>query len=343
MGAVRAHFAWRPYASEHFRNLNLASDALISGVDVNDAIRLIFPDPGEPRRDAPFLDEQHLSVFSWPEARMRGMHLSDAFAEIDDHACLGAFDDAKIPPESDGVAAAGWAWDRVRGTPVKRVVFVDLQDVIVGFASGGWSRPDAPRAAPAVRSREAGWRGFAKVAGREPIRAYAYLDDGAAACLVGVHAAPTEDRIGAPPVEVDLSTLGAVIDTGRVLSGGWTLNGQNPSAGAPSVAGAVYGSWSGSDANQGEITIGPFAAPAGRFALPIVTGPSAGGQSITVKDAETGEVYIDFKPRVRIQWSALVFTIPPAKASRPLLVVAADHGSDWGQWMAVGEPHAAGK
>ena len=129
---------------------------------------------------------------------------------------------------------------------------------------------------PEVRREGVGWSGFAKVTGREPIRAYAYLDDGGAACLVGIHAAPTEARIGTPPVEVDLSTLGAIIDTGRVLSGGWTLNGQHPSAGAPGVAGAVYGSWSGNDANQGEIKIGPFTAPAGTFALPIVTGPSDG-------------------------------------------------------------------
>ena len=65
-GAVRAHFAERSLASEHFRNLNLASDALLSGVEMNDAMRLIYFDPEEPRRDAPFLDEQHLSIFSWP-------------------------------------------------------------------------------------------------------------------------------------------------------------------------------------------------------------------------------------------------------------------------------------
>jgi hypothetical protein len=196
---------------------------------------------------------------------------------------------------------------------------------------------------PEVRSQAVGWSGFAKAADREPIRAYADLNDGGAACLLGAVAAPADDRIGAPPIYGDLSTLGAVIEAARALSGGWTSNGQHPSVGAPSVAGAVYGSWSGGDANQGEINIGPFTAPDGTFALPIVTGPSTGGQSITVKDADTDEIYIHFRPRVRTQWGALVLTVPPEKASRRLLLVAADHSGDWGQWMAIGEPHAAGK
>ena len=342
-GAVRGQLALRSYASGHFRNLNLASDALLSRVDVNDAMRLVYPDPQVPKRLAPFLDDQHLSIFSWPEARLGGMRLSAAFSKIDDQACLGAFDSAELSPESDAVAAIGWAWDRVRRTSVKRVVLVDSHDMIVGFASGGWSRPDVRRALPEVRSKRVGWSGFAKVPGREPIRAYADLNDGSAACLVGDFVAPADDRIGAQPVEADLSTLGAVIEAAGVLSGGWTLNGQEPVAGAPSVMGAVYGSWSGNDANQGETNIGPFTAPGGAFALPIVTGPSTGGQSITVKDADTNEVYIHFRSSVRTQWGALVLTVPPEKASRRLLVVAADHGSNWGQWMAIGEPHVAGK
>ena len=207
---------------------------------MNDAMRLIYFDPEEPRRDAPFLDEQHLSIFSWPEARLRGRRLSDAFAKIDDHACLGAFDSAEMPPESLGVAAAGWAWDRVRRTPVKRVIFVDSQDVIIGFASGGWSPSGR---SPCVARGAEGRRRLERFRESYGSRAHSWLrfSTTTAAPPASWHpSAPTEARIGTPPVEVDLATLGAIIDTGRVLSGGWTSNGQHPSAGAPGVAGAVF-------------------------------------------------------------------------------------------------------
>jgi hypothetical protein len=81
---------------------------------------------------------------------------------------------------------------------VSRVIFVDSQDAIVGFASGGWSRADVRRAAPGVRSENVGWRGFSKTTDRQPIRAYASLNDGRTACLIGAHAAPADDRIGEP-------------------------------------------------------------------------------------------------------------------------------------------------
>jgi hypothetical protein len=195
-------------------------------------------------------------------------------------------------------------------------------------------------AVPEVRNREVGWRGFANVPSGEPLRAYAIVDGGAAACLVGARVAPLDDRLGTLPVEAQASITGAAIEAKVALSGGWTANGQHASTGEPVIDGPAFGSWSGADANQGEATIGPFVAPEGAFALPIVTGPSTHGQSITVEDAETGELYIRFKPAVRTQWSTLLLTLPIDKADRPLRLVAKDQGDQWGQWMAIGLPHA---
>lgn len=340
VGAVKAHLAERGEARQHYEELALASDALLSGVAASDALRLAYPDPGAPKSEAPFLRDRNLSIFSWPEAHMRGAPLPSVYPTIDNSACRGAFDSAETVAESDGVSASGWAWDRRSKALVRRVLFVDSHDAIVGFATGGARRRDVRAAVPEVRSRYVGWRGFANVPADEPLRAYAVVGDGHTVCLVGARPAPPVETVGAPPREADVAVAGAPIEGKVALSGGWTPNGYHVSAGTPPFDGPVFGSWSGADANEGEATVGPFTAPQGAFALPLVTGPSTHGQSIVVKDAETGEVYIRFRPAVRIQWRSLVLTLPPEKAARPLLLVAMDRGSEWGQWMAIGQPRA---
>jgi hypothetical protein len=340
-GAVDEHFMLRRHQEKQFHDLNLGSDALLSGVNLADAAALIFVDPDPLSRLAPFLDQQHLSIFSWPEARLRGMRFTEALDKIDDQACLGAFETAEIPPEGDGAAVSGWAWDRNNGSAVERIVLINPDNAIVGFASGGWDRRDVRARSPQIGNRRVGWKGFAKLSSPGPLRAYALLDHGRTACLLGVHAAPvTPPGIDLRPVDIDFSAVGSGFDARHFSSGGWTLNGQHPSVGAPAVPGTIYGSWSGDDAHQGDITIGPFNAPAGAFILPMVTGPSTGGQSVTVKDAETGEIYAHFQPRVRRVWRALRFTLPAEKATRPLLVIVADRGSDFGQWVAIDDLHA---
>jgi hypothetical protein len=338
-GATRAHFAQEASAVEIFRNLNLASDALLSGGDLPEAVELASPEPAVPKRLAPFLDQQRLSIFSWPEAQWRDRPLREVFARIDDQACSGNFDDLATPPESIGAAAAGWAWDRLRRSPVGRVVLVGSNDHIIGFASGGWDRGDVRKAVSEVKRKAVGWEGFVKLRDGGPVRAYAVLDHGRVACELGEHAPPEEgDRVGARPLDADLKSLGPSIDAPYALSGEWVLNEENPSAGAPAAPGPIYGSRSGSNSSRGEVAIGPFHAPNGAFALPIMTGASAEGQSIVVKDAQTGEIYVSVRLRARPQWSAAIFTIPPEQASHPLLLVAADKGRNAVQGMAIGAP-----
>ena len=341
-GAARAHFRLRQHQEKQFHDLNLATDALLSGVGTTEAADLVVVDLSELAHLASFLDQQHLSIFSWPEARLRGMRLSEAFDKIDNQACLGSFDDIEIPSESRGVAVSGWAWNRISETGVERIILVDSDDMIVGFASGGWNRSDVPGQSAQVRNKRVGWKGFASLLGPGPVRAYAYLEQGRIACLIGARAVPPESvGLDMESIEPDFSTVGSRISAEYAPSGGWTMNGQHPSVGAPPIPGLIYGSWSGADANQGEITIGPFNARRGTFVLPIVTGPSTRGQAVTVKDATSGAVYLNFRPLARSGWMALHFTLPTEKADRPLLITVTDRGSDAGQWIAIGEPHAA--
>ena len=68
----------------------------------------------------------------------------------------------------------------------------------------------------------------------------------------------------------------------------WTLGGFHSSVGVL-PAGAAYGSWSGSDANQGGIVSAPFSAESHScLAVPVAHGPSLVGQSVNVLDADTG-------------------------------------------------------
>jgi hypothetical protein len=201
VGATHEHLQARPYARENFQNLNLASDALLTGGDFPDAYDSITNDLDGLKRGALFLNQQHLSIFSWPEAQLRHRRLSEAFAAIDDKACFGAFDAVQIIPESGGGAAQGWAWDRVGRKPVERILLVNADDVIVGFGSGGWARPDVRKAVPEVRSKDVGWRGFANVSDNRPLSAYADLDRGRVAC-----------KLGALPATSTTATSGARTD-----------------------------------------------------------------------------------------------------------------------------------
>ena len=114
LGATRAHFEARRYASINFRNANLASDALLSGVDIPSAMELVDENAEDPKQRAQFLREEQLSIFSLPVARLSGRKLREAFEQIDDRSCVGAFEQAQVPRESAGVAVAGWGWDRLR-------------------------------------------------------------------------------------------------------------------------------------------------------------------------------------------------------------------------------------
>jgi hypothetical protein len=184
-GAAHEHFEARPYARENYQNLNLASDALLSGADAPSALEQVYFNADYVRRHAQFLDQQHLSIFAWPEARLRGRRLVDSVERIDNEACLGAFDQIEPLPQADDFAVLGWAWDRRRGRPVNRILLVDSEGDIVGFASGGWPRLDVLEVVRQIRQEEVGWRGFVKSSGKRPFAAYAYLDDGRIACKLG--------------------------------------------------------------------------------------------------------------------------------------------------------------
>jgi hypothetical protein len=157
-------------------------------------------------------------------------------------------------------------------------------------------------------------------------------------------APPDENPCGSsawlPAKAVDRAQVGPAIPISEWNADpAWTRGGFHPSVGALSGE-TLYGSYSGSDANTGMLTSAPFeTGRRGCIALPIAHGPSTVGQSVRLIAADTGADL----GRIRLdpnngnwQYWAIYFSPDIPK----LRIVADDRGGQFGQWVAVGEPHA---
>ena len=76
--------------------------------------------------------------------------------------CKGAFDvvAANYNVKPVGSTVQGWGWDVAAKQPVQRLLFVDMDDHIVGAGNGAVNaRPDVTAARPEVTSKMTGWSG----------------------------------------------------------------------------------------------------------------------------------------------------------------------------------------
>lgn len=76
-------------------------------------------------------------------------------------SCKGVFDvvSANYNGHPSGSTVAGWGWDLDAKQPIPRLLFVDLDDRIVGAGDGGGLRDDVSKAIPAITSKTTGWNG----------------------------------------------------------------------------------------------------------------------------------------------------------------------------------------
>lgn len=170
--------------------------------------------------------------------------------------------------------------------------------------------------------------------------------------LLAIMLAPTTIFLAAPPetspncklilspldVHGSWSPLPAKVN----LSGAWTRNGAQP--GAPGWKTPLYGSWSGSDANTGDIKIGPFKV-CGSFFVPFTTGPTRAHIDLRITaSGPTGEevIYDGVPPASPAVWSQLEILNPP-NSCRTFSIASMDDGKSWGQWIGVGMPVVAGR
>jgi hypothetical protein len=127
------------------------------------------------------------------------------------------------------------------------------------------------------------------------------------------------------------------IDAPVTLSPTWTLGGYPPDMQFGDWTRPFYASWSGNDANTGDMTIGPFQA-CGDVIVPYAIGPTRHDQQLAI-DREIGNVHesilLDAPPQTLTR-SAI--RIAHAAACATYTIKAKDHGAGWGQWIGVGMP-----
>jgi hypothetical protein len=178
------------------------------------------------------------------------------------------------------------------------------------------------------------WVAFANLAvPSESITAYARTRHGLAAIEGAVPVSPlgvaSADEAGAP----------LKIASWR-MDAAWALNAMaaQPVWGWRPTA-QVYGSGRGGDQGVGQIAA-EFDAPENKCViLPLFHGPSVSGASAQLIDADSQTVLADVPFRDSdVLW--LLWQVKLNPAVKHLRFVTADHGSDWGQWLAVGAPLA---
>jgi hypothetical protein len=139
--------------------------------------------------------------------------------------------------------------------------------------------------------------------------------------------------------EISESEAGPLIDDVKwKAEPAWTLNSHYPDVGNLSN-GQMWSSYGGDDSKTGRILTGPLIPrAAGCLVVPVAHGPSVDGLSVALFDSASGQrigmVPVD---PARHQWQ--LYQIRHS-AAETLRLVAADQGTAWGQWVAVGQPRS---
>ena len=103
----------------------------------------------------------------------------------------------------------------------------------------------------------------------------------------------------------------------------------------------AWGSWNGSDAHTGALTLGPFPAPRQlRFAVGGY--PPYPGNTLRIERTDTKEQLTLHPPAVGERWRIIDRTLPAAWYGQPIQIVASDQATALGGWLALTEPIRGG-
>ena len=163
---------------------------------------------------------------------------------------------------------------------------------------------------------------------------------------VSVYVSPSLAAKGISGSEVDLDEVGALLGQAPTeIDGAWTQDGYPARISAPPVQGLVFGSYSGADSNTGTLRLGPFHLAAhSDMAIPLVTGLNDRNLSVTVRDAVGKEILARMQhppPQYDAWW--VWHPKLPNDSEITVEVIAEDHGTGSGEWMALGWPHTLRK
>lgn len=179
INAVKAEtIEWNLVRYRHVQFL-ASEDALLSNVLDEDQLKSLFANVGSIKENIPFVRNNSLNIYSHVENRLLGSNIFSIFLISSGDACIGHIDIANRVVHSDNAddrKISGWAWNLNGQTNVNRIFLTDDRDRVIGYASGGISRPDVLRAVDRVKKRNVGWSGYANISNNQTIKAYALLD-----------------------------------------------------------------------------------------------------------------------------------------------------------------------
>lgn len=319
---------WLQGASAAHANEQMASLAIGLGIEDPGVILNIFPDPASVSIWTADLRAYDVSVFYHGRSKWFGKE-ARRFAPLPTSVIPGEI--TYTYPVVGGVEIGGWFDDsQIRGG-TGWVLLANEEEKIVGFGrrlpAGYPSALDNSRTPPTL-----GWVGF--VNSRYPVKqltAYVINKRGLL---------PFEASVAIPSLQVTAWKRSSVAVHGVnwEKDGSWKVNELPPGEPFGPGPAVFYSSWAGSDANTGRIVSSVFDAPAsGCLILPVLQGPRAGGLAADIVNAENGRVLssIPFQNAVKT-WA--FWRLPVGGSVRKLRIVAEDRGTNWGEWLAVGNP-----
>jgi hypothetical protein len=177
---------------EEFAQLTrqISDDSIDLSFNVTDQVygRLFRIRPDLVRSYAPFLKENHLSIFADRLLTAWGEPLTDFFADVSSHECSGSVD--RVEPTEETArqkgAVFGWGWVATENRGPETVILADDRHAIVGLARGLEPRPDISAHFRNPKMLATGWSGYYHLDSASQIMTgYAILPDGKTLCPLG--------------------------------------------------------------------------------------------------------------------------------------------------------------
>ncbi len=319
---------WRQATSQEFAVYQFAAMSLDLGLVDSQLDTRLFPMPELVAGNVRILKLNHLAVFFRSYEMWLGRNVQD-FRGVKDASISGEI--VYTYPVEHGVEVVGWVDPVDTRDPLPRILLANENGKIVGFGR----QPPAgfPADLRTFRTPEKqSWVGFVNL--RIPSRAIsAYLVTRTGLLPInGVMALPALESAAKDEVGPPISAIAWRNDAA------WTQEEapSKPRFGWQPSASTLY-SWSGHDSNTGQASA-EFLAPANAcVVLPIVHGPSIGGASAQLTDADSERVLAELPFREHDPlWT--LWRVPLSSSVKRLRFVAIDNGRKWGQWLAVSTP-----
>ena len=331
-------------AVSHTNGVEVGMLALAVGAHDNNALQMLWAEDIDFIANSADLRAKRRSLFSEPWARSVGRPLSELVDLGVGGRCEGTLAGMAPPPVTastggnTGISPNGSVWAPHDQQPTRTIVLASAGRVvglgrinaeIRDIKDGGFRRKHAPVT----------WHGEMAPGRFGDVAAYLMIKGGRRACKFA------EDVTGAVPVSSWADPSQAQVPL-KVLDvrtkGQFPINGSYPDTGAPTRPGVFYGSWAGSDANTGSVTLlyGPLPDKAVAVLVPILEGPGAGAGSISARLTPSGQMLGRVEPNGDIHWAWWRVALPHQFAGQRIEITATDGGSAWGQWIAVGSAYA---